>query len=361
MRKIGGPHAGCTAGSRRRPSDFPRFLVFTVLVPALAAGCLHLELRIRLDADGTATATERLRFSEQLLDMSATAPPQRRLAPLLTREAALERLARMGPGVTLASHELKDIEGGAKESVAVYQIQDLNEFRYVSPFLAYTDYPENAIVKVNYVPLYKSRPYNGTAGEMAISFRPLKPPKSEPRYDEKNPPPKGPTPAELQALRDVEPLFRDMLKGFQVRMTFESYCAIRSTGFGFRGHKDRVNFVDMINFSDQDLDRYGGKFIDNEEIMLDLIRWQMGSRDITETVYEFTNNPSVPIFLPFGSRHQRWRQSDEIYIPPSRAIFKQYFEGQELDFSRWGPGPKVPATWERIGWKDEDRAGAGNN
>ena len=324
-----------------------------VAAATFVPGCLHLDLHIKLLTDGTATATERLRFSEQLLDMGRSAGGKLDVAPLLTKASALERMKRMGPGVSLISHTVKDIEGGAKELVAVFKVENLNGFRYVSPFLCYTDFPENHVVQCHFTPLYKSRSYNGTAGEMAISFRPLKRPKSEARPDPKAPPKKGPSPQQLQAFREVEPIFRDMLKDFQVRLRFESYSAIRSTGFGFRGHKSRVNYVDIINFTDQDLDRWGGRFLENEEIMLDLIRWDLGSADIANTVYLFANNPSVPVFLPFGSRHQRWRQSDEIYIPPSKPIFDKYFAGKELDYSRWQPGKKVKATFQRIGWKED--------
>ena len=53
-----------------------------------AASCLHLELHVKLAADGTATATERLRFSEQLLDLGSVAGPELDVAPFLTKALA---------------------------------------------------------------------------------------------------------------------------------------------------------------------------------------------------------------------------------------------------------------------------------
>jgi hypothetical protein len=323
----------------------------TMFVASLAGGCLQLELTFKLQEDGTALVTERIRFSEALLDL-AKDKPNFQLEPLLTREAAIDRMKRMGTGITLVSHELRDAGGGNKESVAVYKVEDLNGFQYASPFLAYTDYAENHVVKCHFEPLYKSRNYSGEAGELAISFRPLKPPRREARIAENETPPPGPPPVQVQAFREVAPLFRDLLKDFQVKMTFEAYCPIRATGFGWRGYKERVKHVDLINFTDKDLDIYGSKFIDNEEIMLDLLRGKVGSKNVADTVYAFTTNTSVPIFLPWGGPYARWIQSDEIYIPPSRPIFDTYFAGKELDPSHWAPGPKKPALFEEIGWRE---------
>ena len=315
-----------------------------------AAGCLHLELHVRLAPDGTATATERLRFSEQLLDLGSVASAQLDVAPFLTKAAALERLKHMGKGVSLVSHTVKDIEGGAKESVAVFTIQDLNEFQYVSPFLTYTDYAENHVIKCTLEPVYTCRTPRASAGHMSVAFQPLKRPVAEPRPEEGAPPPKGPTPADVQRFRDVQHIFRDMLKDFKVRFTFESYAPIAHTGFGWRGHKARVNFVDLIYFTDQDLDRWGGRFLENEEVMLELIQLDLGGPNITNSVYEFVNNPSVPVFHPWGSRHRRWRQNDQIFFRPSRALFDKYFKGKQLHY-RWGPRTTLPAKFESIGWQ----------
>lgn len=328
-------------------------LLFAVVVTVLmapTAGCLHLELHIKLAPDGTATATERLRFSEQLLDLGRAAGGKKDVAPLLTKASALERMKHMGKGVSLVSHTVKDLEGGAKESVAVFGIPDLNEFRYVSPFLTYTDYVENHVLKCTLEPVYTCRTPRASAGHMSIAFQPAKRPKAEPRQEEGAPPPKGPSPAEIQRFREVLDIFRDMLTDFEVRFTFESYAPISHTGFGWRGYKSRVNFVDMIYFTDDDLDRWGGRFLENEEIMLELVRLDFGGPNITNSVYQFVNNPSVPVFHPWGSRHRRWRQNDQIFFRPSRALFDKYFKGKQLHY-RWGPRTTLPAKFESIGWQ----------
>jgi len=326
------------------------------LVTVVFVGCLQIDVCLKINEDGTDTITERVRFSALLLDVSQE-EPEPRLSSLLEKPAVLDRMKHMGKGVSLVSHEVREVAGGAKESVAVFKVQDLNEFRYVSPFLAYTDYPKNYIVKCTFEPLYKSRNYAGSAGQMAMSFRPLKRPQREPRAREGERQPEGPSPLELQARRDLRPIFRDMLKDFQIRFRVESYCPIALTGFGWRGYKARVHYVDVISLTDKDLDRFGGNFLENEEIMLDLIRWKVGSKNVTDTTYQWVTNPSVPVFMPWGSRWARWVGSDEIYVRPSRQLFDKHFKGKMIDFSRWAPGKKVLARFEQIGDRKELREG----
>lgn len=332
-----------------------RQAVYTIaaMVLALAAsGCFELDTRIKLNPDGSGTITEKLRFSQQLLDLGSKESGALRITELLTKEAVQERLKQMGKGVRLVSHEVRDVENGARESMAVFQVEDLNDFQYASPFLAYADYPQNSTIRCQVVPLLKSRNYAGLAGEMAVAFRPLKPPVSEIKLKDGTPPPKGPSPRELQALRQVQPVFADLLKGFKLRLTFESYAPITATGFGWRDRRSGTSIVDLIHVTDRDLDRHSVHFLDNEEIVLDLLRGRLGSLNVVETVKQFQDNQTVPLFLPWGSANAPWRQSDEICFKPSRQLFDRHFAGKMLDFDRWqSTGKNIrPAKFEEVGW-----------
>lgn len=318
----------------------------------LAPGCLQLEARLKVAEDGTATLTERLRFTRRLFDLAGEKGPE--LLALLGKEAALERMKKMGKGIRLVSHELRDAEGASKESLAVFKIEDLNGFQYVSPWLAYLDYPENCVVKCKMEPLYKSRAYDGgRAGWMCVSFHHLKEPRGDPQLPEDAPPPKGPSPLELQVSRELGPVFRRMLSDFQVRFTFESYASIVSR-LGVRGERAGANSIDLINFTDKDMDKWGGPFLENEEIMLDLVRWEPGSEDIASHVRDHANNLTLPVFTPLGSRHMWWIGSRNISFPPSRQLFEKHFAGKMLDLSEWQPSPPekhVPARFEEVGWR----------
>lgn len=338
---------------KRNSSNF-----IIVLAAMLLSGCFELETRIRLHPDGSATVTERLNLSERLLDLGQAPGTNQPVVGLLTREAVEARMKQMGKGIRLASHETRTGAHGSRESIAVFEIADANEFRYASPFLAYTDYVDNNLVKFDMVPLLKSRNYAGTAGEMALTLRPLARPQSETRPKEGEPPPAGPTPLELQALRDLQPVVRTMLQGFRLQLTFECYAPISITGFGLRDRKAGTNQIDLIAITDRDLDRWGVKLWENEEVFLDVLRGRFGSPNIVETVKEFQDNTTVPIFLPWGSANAPWRQSDEICFKPSRELFERHFKGKTLDFDRWQSTGKNlrPASFEEVGWSGKNRS-----
>ena len=107
-----------------------RGVLGTLLAAAVlgATGCLQIETNIHLNEDGSATVTERLNFSRKLLDMASGQEAGLQLEPMLAREAALERMKDMGKGVSLVNHKVQDGAKGSRESIAVYQAQDLAQF-----------------------------------------------------------------------------------------------------------------------------------------------------------------------------------------------------------------------------------------
>jgi hypothetical protein len=331
-----------------------RSVVLAALCVLLLPGCVQLETHIKVHEHGTATVTERVRFSRRLLDLAGN--KQAELLKLLSKEAVLERMKRMGEGVQLVSYELRDADGASKEGVAVFKVEDLNKFQYASPWLAYVDYPENSIVKFKMEPLYKSNAYGGgRAGMMCVSLQFAKKPVEEPRLREGETPLPGPSPLENQLYRELGPVFRDMLRDFQVRLRFESYAPLDSR-FAMRDRRAEPKALDILNFSDKDLDSTGAAFLENEEIMIGLARRHFGAADIVTHVKDCENNQTLPVFTPFGSRHMWWTGSSNISFRPSRQLFDKHFTRKMLDLSEWQASPPekhVPAKFEEVGWKGE--------
>ncbi len=168
------------------------------LAPALLAmaglsGCMQVEAVIKLNEDGSGTLTERMRFSRELLDRAGAQEGE--LLKQLGKEEAQERMKHLGKGVTLVRHEVRDAEGGSKESIAEFQIGDINDLQYVSPWLSFTDYATNNAIKCQVVPVLVAGGYVG-AGQLQITFSLLKGPKGPEDGKDPKKPEKGPGPLE---------------------------------------------------------------------------------------------------------------------------------------------------------------------
>lgn len=327
------------------------FICVTVIVVSLIlGGCLEIETRVKIRADGGATVTERVRFSQRLLDLDAELPGGKKVAALLSREAVLRRMQRMGEGIRLVRHEVADGPGGAKDSTAVFDVADVGKLRYVSPFPAFLDFAANNVIEFQTVPVYEGTWWGRKAGDIAIVLKHSRPPQAAQPVGDNAPPPPGPKPRDMQMLRQLQPVFQDMAQGLRLRLTVEAYCPLRNTGFGHRGRRAGVSEADLIDFSYDDLDNFGDKFLANEEVMLDILRGDLGSRNIVQHTKNFPNNHTLPVFLPAGSAYGGARP--EIYLPPSRELFQQHFEGQKLTFYfEKGADKTRPAKWEEIGFQ----------
>jgi hypothetical protein len=332
--------------------------IVAALVCVLAlCGCIQIDTHVKLNEDCSATVTEKVRLSRRLLELSGAPGSDTDIAGLLTKETALNRMKQMGKGCTLVSYDVADAEGGSKEAVAVYKIEDFTELRYVSPFLAFKDYDKNNTVKFVINPkLQWNSSLLWQAGEVGVELQLLKPPVGYPRIELKpgEKPPPGPAPKSLQMARDLEPMFQDMLKDFKVKLTFECYDKLRSL-YGIRGAGAGARTIDFINVTDKDLDRYGSKFFENEEIMLEVVQGKFNEDNIAANVREWPHNLTVPVFHNWGSgsKEAPWRSGGEVLFRPSQAMFKKYFDGKTLEMYINRQVVKKTVTFDEIGFKDK--------
>lgn len=322
------------------------FLLACLCALAGATGCLQIETRITLMEDGSATITERLRFTRPLLDLAGERKAD--LLKLLTKDGALERMKHMGKGMSLIRHQLRDAEGGSKESLTEFKIKDFNEFRYLSPWPSFVDYAKNNMVAFRLEPKYTCGSSGGQrwAGQIMVHVALLKRPRGP--ADTKTPPPK-PSPAEQQKYRELAPVLRDILKDFHVRLTFDSYSPVGGCSLGVRNRSSGATAVDLINFSSKDLDNWGGLFLRNEEVMLEVVRGKLAGPNITTHVRGYAGNLTLPVFSPYKSA--AWFRGIYILIRPSRPLFDRYFKGKMLDYRPWTRNPPVRAEFNKIGWQ----------
>jgi len=318
--------AGLPAGCSR--------LLMSALLLLSTTGCLQLQTNIKVDTDGGVTVTERLRLSRDLLDLGG-----KKIETFLSLESATERAKHMGEGVQLINHEIKNAEEGAREAIAVYRINDINKLVYCSPFLSNRDYLDANAIGFKMYPVYESTWFGHQAGEMALGFRKLDSdthePAAEKRYPQEPEEPKLPTPEELQTIRELGLVFHDMLRGFELKLTFESFSGVR-TGFGYRDRTSGTKIVDLLHISDRNLDKFGFPFIENEELMLSLLKGELAAPVIIDHIKDWANNNTLPVYHPWGSKSGWWVARSEIFFKPSKQMFNQSFSGKELDFGKAG-------------------------
>jgi hypothetical protein len=244
----------------------------------------------------------------------------------------------MGRGVKLVSHEARAGKAGSRVAVSAYRVPDLTQLVYASPFVMRGK--RIGAMKVRIQPQYANT-WSQRAGILFL------------RFEQKDLGARGAksnvlakltrskeSPFVRQQYRDIAPAFRDMLKGFKLRVTFESYGPILGTG----GHAVHQGFsqpkaVDIIHY------RYGGETggrtgshpLDEEEVMVDLIKmhWAHPSDSRSERKGAF-----------LGRRIGR--NYFNAVIRPSRHYFKKYFEGKKLNFGG-KPARIRPARFEEIG------------
>ena len=312
----------------QNPKSKIALLCASVPLWLILAGCVELDLRVKINPDGSAVVTERVRFSEQALDLASTLPAADGLEVFLKKERAEERLRLMGKNVTFVSHEVKDLPGGAKECITVYSAPDVNDLLFCSPAVCYADF-EISPMTVAHGPQYT----NGSGyniGMMVIHNITLRRPRNYGRENEGGlkPPPPPISPAELQKYRDLLPVFKDLMKDFRLTCVLECYSPI--AGGTRRGTKEMTREYFVIDFRDKNLDQYGTGVLDNEEFMLALIRWDLRNPAITGVCANSESNLTVPVWFPWRGMSMPWEQY--IALRPSKPLFDRFFKGKPKAF-----------------------------
>ena len=83
------------------------------------------------------------------------------------------------------------------------------------------------------------------------------------------------------------------------------------------------SFSNEMPHIDKDLDAHGRKFLENEELMLSILRFRMNAANIVSHTSGFPNNLTVPV-----ARGRRPYASGRFRIRPTKALFKKYYAGR---------------------------------
>ncbi|MCX7803964.1 MAG: hypothetical protein N3A38_02130 [Planctomycetota bacterium] len=274
---------------------------------AMCCGCMQIEIRVTLhDRDGGATVTERLTVSRELLDLDRRSPADALISRHLTREAALERLKQMGKGIELVEHRATDKPDGSRESLAVYRIPVVEDLRIINPLMG--GCPPDAHLRFEFQPNKKTKDWEREI--VTVVPKLIK----ETRGPEAG---VADTPLDIQAYRDLIPIFADMMKDLKVAVIFETPT---SASGAVRGSGRETKAVELLSFSGRDLDAGSRLFLENEEIAISLLRGMPHADNIVEHTRTFAHNPKVPVL-----RYGRWFDAG-FWIVPTEHMREKYFK-----------------------------------
>lgn len=296
----------------RRSPSLSAFRAFALgATGLLCVGCLQLELTIALHDDGPgATVTERLCVTRELLELDRAAPAAGKVARWLTRESALERMQGMGKGVSLVEHRQTKKPDGSLESVSVFRIPNLEDLRITNPLLH--ESPPSRSVRFILSPVKNPKDWrHGTVG-VNVAEADGKRGQETGKH--------GDAPLDLQAYRDLEPVFAHLMKGLRVTVRLVTPRPVASGPV--RGAGKGAKTVTLFSISDDDLDAAGNAFIRNEEAMLSILQLDLFADSILAHTRGFPVNPRLPVLRhhSHGLYHPH-----HFWIEPTRYMEKEYF------------------------------------
>ncbi len=283
-------------------------LLSAMLAMVAMTGCLQLELAIDMHDDGSATMTERLRFSKALLDLDDGSG----LTRYLGRAGAQARMKDMGKGLTLKSHDEKKYPDGSRERVTVYNIGDIEDLRLPNPFVQRR--PPAPMVRLRFNPVYKRVHSYQHVGDIHIH---LVGAESKDGKEIENPVPVE-TPLDMQLYRDLHPIFADMMKDFEVKATLTV-----PNQPGAKGRKAGDRTIRLLHFNDKHKDRYSEPFLQNEEAMLSVLQFKMGDETITRHTGNFPRNSQLPVH-----RGRSPWASTRFIIRPTSHLYEKFYAGR---------------------------------
>lgn len=337
----------------RPMQQFTLYLIVFLLVSL--TGCMEFENRIVLQLDGSAIIKEKISVHKELLDFTDDSGKPMIMA-YLEKSACEERAKNFGKGAVLKSHALKNINGGVKTLEAEYTIPDINDLNLINPFLCYTNYKDMGFAKFVLKPSYATWHSYGfdNAGMVTLSVVTEKKGEGQKGVGRGEPLIKPPAPAILQKYRNLQPVFKELMKEFRVSVVFECYAPVM-TNYGLRDRTSQPRSCEIFSFSGSDYDNAGGLLLDNDEIMQELLRQKFWDYNFIKTAQDFANNMTVPVICDGGSPYANYGTGGRgICFKPSKFMFQKYFEGKILDLGPWLKHVKVPAEFDKIGF-DPDK------
>jgi hypothetical protein len=237
-----------------------------LLAIALAAsGCMEITYDINLKEDGSGQLVEVFKLGPKVLRLAENAEGGAAIsAQLLSEARCKERAKDLGKDVELTAFKVEDTVEGGRKLTAVYSFRDINAVQ-LCPFPVAKDWQLSRMTFSYWVTRDpKSRWYNFTTGQTNWKGD---------RYAA------GPvetiSETELQKVRRLLPVFKDMLGGFKLAVNFQfetpQQWASAARGVGNSFH---MNQISMAGGRVPLLDLDENKLLETDDALMILVPWR---------------------------------------------------------------------------------------
>jgi hypothetical protein len=273
----------------------------------LSGGCIKVRITVQLNEDGTGQLVEDLVFGEKLVDAAKRMKNVPSIDELTSDETIKKRLAHMGKGVSFVGKKVEKQPDGSVRLVTTYSFEDISNLRIASfPFGAgWED------TKIRFT--LRAPPDLLASYHLTVDFERPKnvPPAVLPPLSE----------LEAQQVRQLLPIFKDMLQGFELKIRLEVYDP-KKWASTQKGHLAMSRLgaaggqLTIFHLTDKHM-------VGNDDGLMLVVPWRQVGRelDLEKGAHYYANAPQLLPHLHYidrGAMNFQWRA---IQTPRGREYY----------------------------------------
>ncbi len=283
-----------SARSRDPSSDsfyscYSWFLLLAVCL--LCTGCIKIRLTVQLNEDGSGQVVEDIVFGEKIVDASKRLQGVPTIEDTISDEQLKKRVVHMGKGVRFVGKKVEKQTDGSIRLVATYAFEDINQLK-LAPIPFGPGWEDvHLAFKFDVIPNLNADHHLGITfhtpqgKERGNVQKPVLPPLSE---------------KEAQQIRQLLPIFKDMLEGFELKLHLEVYDAKKWASVT-RGHQASSNLstgagrLTVFQLTDKHL-------LGSDDGLMLVIPWRQVGRELDLYHHHY---PPGPRLLPHVNLYDR--------------------------------------------------------
>lgn len=281
-----------------------------------AAGCVKIECTVRINEDGSGRVTEIVKFSPKLLRLAANLDGGKEaetVGALISEQRVRDRAALMGEGVSVESCKIEDTTDGGRQIAAVYAFRDINKLKLCM-------FPlgkgwESGYIAFQYV---AERNPKGHFFHLSYGFEHWRKSGGPPTTGESKGRPFLPiSETELQKVRRLLPVFKDMIEGFALKVRVEIYdrekwaSVTKGVHPSFWGYDSPLLDVNRSGGRAVILDIKDSDLADNDDALMVLVPWRQTENFADFRLHQMIGCPlPVPFYITGGMRWKAIQHAD---------------------------------------------------